>query len=158
MTTNPSTIYDSTRKMHLVLSLITALTIVGIYALAGKNGKTLLSDSDGLIYEFIIPVIAIIAIVIGNYLSKRKIKSLDDNSSFADKLLVHKSASLLKWTTVFGSAILSSVAFYSTGRNNLVLYALMIGVLLIYQRPVKQSVVDDLKLSEEEAQHLAKSF
>jgi hypothetical protein len=50
--------------------------------------------------------------------------------------------------------MLASVGFLISGQQNLLLYAMMIGVMILYFRPIKSRVVEDLNLSPEESDDL----
>jgi hypothetical protein len=62
-----------------------------------------------------------------------------------------KQIKVIQWVSLFGSVILASVGFLISGQQNLLLYAMMIGVMILYFRPIKARVIEDLNLSPEES-------
>jgi hypothetical protein len=145
------------KKLHLYLCALVALSIIVFYFILFNPGKKVNSaDTFGLILEAIVPVFAVISVFIGNFMLKRELKTLSDKSSLNQKLEVYQKGSLIKWSNILGSVFLAIVAYYLTGRNNFILYALMLGVFLIYLRPLKSRIKEELKLNEEEVIELNK--
>ncbi len=145
------------KKLHLYLCALVALSIIVFYfILFNPEKKVDTADTLGLILEAIVPIFAVLSVVIGNFLLKREIKNISGNASLNQKLEVYQKGSLIKWSNVLGSVFLAIVAYYLTGRNNFILYALMLGVFLIYLRPLKSRIKEELKLNDEEVIELNK--
>ena len=75
----------------------------------------------------------------------------------AEKLFVFKEVKIIQWVSLFGSVILATVSFLISAQQNLLLYAMMIGVMILYYRPVKNRVGEDLDLTSEELELLTSS-
>jgi hypothetical protein len=75
----------------------------------------------------------------------------------AEKLFVFKEIKIMQWVSLFGSVILATVIFLISAQQNLLLYAMMIGVMILYYRPVKNRVGEDLDLTSEELELLTSS-
>ena len=115
-------------------------------------------DPTGLWYEFIVPFAAVVSIIIGNLLAKKSIKKIKETDSFEMKMHAIQSTSIQLWIVVVGSSVFASIGFFMTARTNLILYALMLGVLLIYLRPIKSKIIKDFKFTEDEAKELGEAL
>ncbi|MDC0561150.1 hypothetical protein OAP07_03665 [Bacteroidia bacterium] len=156
MTVNkPQTIYRSIVTIHLIISILTTL-IIGIVYTIRKN-QPIPSDQNLLIFEFIIPLTVISSFIFSHYISKRKLGSIDKQMPLAEKLFVFKEVKIIQWVSLFGSIILATVSFLISAQQNLLLYAMMIGVMILYYRPVKNRVGEDLDLTSEELELLTSS-
>lgn len=113
-----------------------------------------ITDLEGLIFELIVPVMALGSYFWSYKQSSKQLKSVKPRMSLAQKLQIFKTSQLVKWKFTAGSALFASFAYGVTGRNNLLLYALMLSVLMIYQRPLKSRAIEELRLSEDETDKL----
>ena len=139
------------KKLHLYLCALVALSITVFYfSMSNPDKKVDAADTFGLILEAIVPIFSVLSVVIGNFLFKRELKSLDGNCDLNKKLEVYQKGSLVKWSNILGSVFLAIVAYYLTSRNNFILYALMLGVFLIYLRPLKSRIKEELNLTDDE--------
>lgn len=145
------------RKLHFILCAMVALSIIVFYFVLYDPNKVVdQKDSFGLILEVIVPLFSVISVFLGNFMFKKSIKETNEKSELEDKLSIYKKASLVKWSNVLGSVFLAIVAYYLTSRNNFILYALMLGVFLIYLRPLKSRIIEELKLSDDHIKVLNK--
>lgn len=144
--------FKSIVSIHLIISVLATL-IVGISYTIRKNGE-LSSDKDFMLLELLVPIIAIGSFLVSHYVSKNKLKSIDKHTKLVDKLAVFKQIKVIQWVSLLGSVMLASVGFLISGQQNLLLYAMMIGVMILYFRPIKSRVVEDLNLSPEESDDL----
>ncbi len=157
--TKPAPTFKNIKKLHLLLCFILTAVILGFYYITISAGSQMgKEDPAGLIYEFVVPIIAVASILVGNFLAKKTIKKVASGDSFDHKMHAIQASSVQLWSVVVGSSIFATIGFFMTGRTNLILYALMLGVLLIYLRPIKSKIVKDFKLSEDEAQELGEAL
>ena len=155
----PAPTFSNIKKLHLLLCFILTVVILGFYYVTVTAGSQFgKEDSIGLWYEFMVPLFAVATILIGNYMSKKTIKKVQTEDSIEQKMHAIQASKVQIWSVVVGSSIFASIAFFITGRTNLILYALMLGVLLIYLRPIKSKVVKDFKLTDSEADHLGEAL
>ena len=71
-----------------------------------------------------------------------------------EQLLIYKQVKIIQWTSLMGSAILAAVSFFITSQQNLILYSMMLGVMMLYFRPIKSKIIEDLNLSPDHARVL----
>lgn len=142
-------IYKSIVSTHLIILILTTL-IIGIVYTIRKNGE-LKPDKDFMLLELLVPLIAVSSFIVSHFISKNKLNTLDKQDKLQEKLSMFKQIKVIQWVSLFGSVILASVGFLISGQQNLLLYAMMIGVMILYFRPIKARVIEDLNLSTEES-------
>ena len=142
-------IYKSIVSTHLIILILTTL-IIGIVYTIRKNGE-LTSDEDFMLLELLVPLIAVSSFIVSHFIGKNKLNTLDKQAKLQEKLSMFKQIKVIQWVSLFGSVILASVGFLISGQQNLLLYAMMIGVMILYFRPIKARVIEDLNLSPEES-------
>ena len=145
------------KKLHLYLCALVALSIIVFYFVLFDPNKVVdQKDSFGLILEAIVPFFAVVSVFLGNFMFKKALMQIDSRADLSNKLNLYQKASMVKWSNILGSVFLAIVAYYLTSRNNFILYALMLGVFLIYLRPLKSRIIEELKLTETEITELKK--
>ena len=154
MTMNKSQItFRSIVSIHLIVSILTTIIIGMVYTI--RKNQPLSADQSLLIFEFIVPIVAILSFVASHFISKKKLSSLNKQASLNEKLSIFKEVKTIQWVSLFGSVILASIGFLISARQNLLLYAMMIGVMILYYRPVKGRIGEDLDLTIEELDSLS---
>lgn len=139
---------------HIVLCLLATITIGIFYTLRLQSIGIPDNFENGLLLELAIPLYAIISYAAAYFIGKSKLKKLKKADSLSTKLEVYKKWNLMQWAAIEGSILFACLGFYLSGRNNLLLYALMLGVMLLYFRPLKARAVELLDLQPEEANQL----
>ena len=145
--------FRSIVSKHLIISILTTL-IIGIVYTIRKN-QPISANQNLLIFEFILPLVAISSFVASHFFSKKKLSSLNKQASLNEKLSLFKEVKIIQWINLFGSVILASIGFLISARQNLLLYAMLIGVMILYYRPVKGRIGEDLDLTAEELDSLS---
>lgn len=135
--------WKTTKYIHLAICAFLALVIGVIYVVL-KPGLNPKDDATSMMLELIVPLIAVISIASGHFFYKRIIKRSKNLKLPLARLEQYRVASLVRWAAVEGSAFLAILSFVFTGRNNMLLYALMLGVLLIYLRPLRTRIITEL--------------
>lgn len=154
MTMNKSQItFRSIVYIHLIVSILTTLIIGMVYTI--RKNQPISADESLLLFEFIVPLVAISSFVASHFISKKKLSSLNKQASLNEKLSLFKEVKTIQWVSLFGSVILASIGFLISARQNLLLYAMMIGVMILYYRPVKGRIGEDLDLTSEELDSLS---
>ena len=153
------TTFKNIRKLHLLLCFIVCTIVIGFYYVTISAGSQLGSeDPQGLIYEYAVPLIVVVSILIARYLAKKETKKAEMLKSLDQKLKLIQSASIKIWSAFVGSATLCAASFFVTGRFNFVYYSIILAVLLLYVRPIKSKIVKDFKLSDSEADQLEQAL
>ncbi len=150
----PAAVFKQLSIIHIAICLGTCI-VVGILYTLKTQANEVVSSEDGMnILELLVPVLGVVTFAAAYYIGRGKIKAVTKESTLVDKLEAYKSFNILIWAALEGSTFFAAIAFYVTGRTNLLLYALMIGVLLIYFRPLKTRAREELNLSADEADEL----
>lgn len=129
--------------IHLGICAFLALVVGIIYGVLQPDLNPT-DDPTSMILELIVPVLSIISIASSHFFYKRIIKRAKALQLPLAKLEQYRIASIVRWAAVEGSAFLAILSFVFTGRNNMLLYALMLGVFLIYLRPLKSRAIEEL--------------
>ena len=151
-TINPREVYRSLISLHVMLCVITSLLIGSIYTYKNQSSQPM--SSDNIWYELIIPLLALITYLISHFLGKKKYKLITPKIQLIEQLLIYKQVKIIQWTSLMGSAILAAVSFFITSQQNLILYSMMLGVMMLYFRPIKSKIIEDLNLSPDHARVL----
>lgn len=144
---SPAIIFKSLQKIHQLILIITTIIIGSAYTYLNLNPSS--KTSEYLILELIVPAYAIGSYIMTRYISKNRFR-LDHSATINFKLKNYKQAKILEWTNIQSSALLASISYLITGQQNLILYAMMIGVMLLYFRPLKSKIAEELNLSPKE--------
>lgn len=126
--------------IHLAITLGTVLA----YVFAGKidekilNFDTKILSGDSILF-LLIPVVAII---LSNFLYKSALGKIESNQNENEKLMVLKSASIIRWAVLEGAAF--AILFL---KPQFIIFGLIIIIYLIFVRPTENSVKNDLKIN-----------
>lgn len=146
-------IFKTLSIIHIAICIGTAIFLGVIYTL--RNTGFYQADQDSLlILELIVPIAAGLSFLGAYFFGKSQYKKLNKSDSLETKLNAFKVSNIVLWASLEGSALFGAVSFLLTGRMNLFLYGLMLGVLLIYFRPLKSRAVEYLDLTSDEADEL----
>ncbi|PCJ67182.1 MAG: hypothetical protein COA58_02360 [Bacteroidetes bacterium] len=154
---HPYQILKNLSLIHILLTLGSVLIVGVIYTLKVRANEVISSEKGMDIFEFLVPILAFASLAGAHYYGKSRIKKMD-KGTLVDKLNVYRVNKIILWAALEGSIYLAIMAFYLTGRNNLMLYAFMLVILLVYFRPLKTRVIEDLNLSGEESDQLDKEY
>ncbi len=128
------------------LALVAGVLILGfvMYSIT-ENQKLELSYSGDPMF-FIVPIMAIAGILVGNYLYGNNIKGLTSKNSLQEKLAGFQTASIIKYALLEGSALLGLVAFTNEGNQYFLIISILLLLWLIMQRPTRDKIERDLML------------
>jgi hypothetical protein len=147
-------IFKQASIIHIALCLGTTIVVGILYTLRVRSGDGIATEPSLNIFELLVPILAILSFGVAYYLGKSRYKKMDPKLSITAKMEVWRANNIMIWAALEGSAFFAGISFYLTGHTNLILYALMIGVLLIYFRPLKSRAAEELKLTPEQADQL----
>jgi len=156
-TSNAAQIFKSTVVIHLAICGLTAAVVGTLYTLKSQAGEIASSEIGLNAFELLVPVISLLSGFGAYFIGKQKFKKIKDSDKLASKLDLYRSNNILLWAALEGSTFFAAVTFYVSGRTNLLLYALMLAVLLVYFRPLKSRAAEDLNLSPDEVDKLDES-
>ena len=105
------------------------------------------SGEDVMIYIF--PSIGILGIFLSKFLFKQQLQQLEDKKLLSQKLPGYLTASLISYALIEGPAFLNIVWFGSTGNMLYFAVTLTLIVYLLWQRPTRSKIENDLNLTGE---------
>ena len=131
------------------LALMSGLLLFGTYVYLQNNEWELILSNSNDIFFFIVPVLAISGILLGNYLYKKQIDTLSNNNSLKGKLVGFQTASLIKYALIEGPAFLGIRVSMNNG--NLLYLIISTGLIAYFftQRPTREKIERDLNLNRE---------
>ena len=154
MTQKPSQIVKGLSLIHIIL-VFASVAIMGTVYLLKNNASEVVSSEKGMnVFELLVPIMAAISILAAHYIGKSRMSKLSKADKLIDKLSVYRANKIILWAALEGSIYFAAVSFYIFGRQNLFLYGLMMVILLVYFRPLRSRVIEDLALNEQEVEQL----
>jgi hypothetical protein len=101
-------------------------------------------------FVYLAPTLAVIGVLMGNFLYTSMLKNISDKKGLAPKLTIYQSAHIVRCALLEGPSLFAIVVFFLTGE----LYYLIISVFImgyfIYLRPTKEKVAEAACLTYEE--------
>ena len=101
-------------------------------------------------FLFVVPFMALGAIIGGNFLFKKTLTEATGKETLKQKLMVYQTAVIIKSALLEGPSWLGIFVYIQTSNF---LYLIISGVLMLYfltQRPTKDKIENDLNLSYED--------
>lgn len=133
--------------MHL--GFLAGLVIFGsMIFLQNDNWELNVMDTNEVFY-FILPIMAVFGIFIGNYLYKQKIDALKSKATLKEKLEGYQQAIIIKFALIEGPAFFGIVGAMISGNLLYLIIALLLAVYFFSLKPTKDKIINDLELSRE---------
>ncbi|MCQ0111704.1 hypothetical protein [Zhouia amylolytica] len=133
----------------IYLALLTGLIGFGIYIFLQKESWQFKFNNESDPFFYLVPLLAISGIFMGQYLFNKQISTTNDKESLREKLSGFQAAAILQYALIEGPAMLGLVASLKTGN---LLYITISGLLILYfimLRPGKERIEKHLRLSQE---------
>lgn len=120
--------------------------IFGIVMFSIILNQKLELDYTGDVMFFLVPIISIAGILVGNYQYANTMKVLASKHTLREKLAGFQTASIVKYAMVEGPALLGLVAFMNDGNQYFLIISMLLAVWLLMQRPTRDKIERDLML------------
>lgn len=152
MATN--SLQDQTPKQYLrSVQLIHIALLLGMIIFAGvtyyMNPSTEIIMSESGAFIFVVPVIIILGILLGNFIFKKLINRTFRQESLKTKLDNYLSALIIKFAFVEGPSLLALVAYLLSGNLIYMFFAIGLMIYFFTLKPSKNSIITTLKLTGE---------
>jgi cation transporter-like permease len=147
-------IFRSMIIVHLILCLGIAVSTGVLYTLSIQSGKHLEPSDAFKILELLLPLFGIGSFFGARLVINRHFKSIPQNSPLNEKLEGYRASMIILWAMLAGTALFGAIGFFISGRQNLLLYGLMAAVFVLYFRPLKTKIAQDLNLEPDEVEEL----
>lgn len=146
---------ESSASYLRVLQILFGGLLMGLVAFAAivfflVEGQGMGSSDMGTEFMLIVGGATIVIIAGGLLVSKRVLDDTKPNADVGEKLDRYRTAQLVRYVTAEGPGLLAQVGFLLTGNKAyFALGAVLIGYL-IWMRPTRDKIIQDLNLSQEE--------
>ena len=150
----PQTIFKSMVIVHLAICLSVVLLVGIMYTITQKNGTHLNPSEDLKILELLVPVFGIISFFAARFIINKRFKKIPKDAQLSQKIEAYRASMIILWAMLEGTALFGAVGYLLAGRQNLLLYGLMAAVFILYFRPLKSKIAEDLNLEPTEVEKL----
>ncbi|MDG1175986.1 MAG: hypothetical protein P8N07_09350 [Flavobacteriales bacterium] len=150
MATN--SLQDQTPKQYLrSMQLVHIALLVGMIVFAGvtyyMNPSTEVNFSESGAFLFVVPIVILLGILIGNFIFKKLINRTFKQNSLKTKLDNYLSALIIKFAFIEGPSLLALVAYLLSGNLVYLLFAVALMIYFFTLKPSKQSIINTLNLT-----------
>lgn len=140
----PKSFLRTTSIIHF--ALVAGVLIFGFVMFSITENQKLDLSYTGDVMFFIVPIMAIAGIFVGNYLYENTIKELVSKNTLREKLGGFQTASVIKYALLEGPALLGLVAFMNEENQYFLIISILLVGWLIMQRPTRDKIERDLML------------
>lgn len=100
------------------------------------------------IFQYIVPIWAALAILIGQLVFKSVISSLKTKDTYIGQLGVFQTASLIKWAFLEGASLFAIVSYFLTGGWFFVVISVSLMAIQIFDRPTQAKIDQHITIKE----------
>ncbi|WP_347372796.1 hypothetical protein [Aequorivita sp. Q41] len=140
----PKSFFRTYALIHL--SMVGGVLLFALIIFLQTKEHALILSYNGDKLFFIVPIMAILGIVAGNYIYQNILKKLASKNTLTEKLSGIQTAALIKYALIEAPALLSVTAFMHDGNLYFLIITLVLAGWLILQKPTRDKIVQDLKL------------
>lgn len=141
----PKLFLKTIRIIHI--ALVAGVLMFGFVMFSITENQKMDLSYTGDVMFFVVPIMAIAGIFVGNYIYGNHIKGLASKNTLREKLAGFQTASIIKYALLEGPALLGLVAFMNDGNQYFLIISLFLLGWLILQRPTRDKIERDLMLS-----------
>jgi len=113
-------------------------------------GRLMVSASLNKILQVTVLAVGFILIKTGLAIFDRKLRAIPANAPAVQKIAGYKTAAIIKWAMIEGPVLFSVVSFMITRNYAFIVLAFGLMILFAFQGPVKQKIMQELQISDEE--------
>lgn len=128
------------------LALVAGVLIFGIVMFSIRQNQKLELSYTGDIMFFLVPILAIAGILVGNYQYANTMKVLASKNTLREKLAGFQTASIVKYAMLEGPALLGLVSFMNEGNQYFLIISILLALWLLMQKPTRDKIERDLML------------
>jgi len=140
--------------IHLVICLSVVVIMGILYTLTVQSGKHLNPADEFKILEIILPITGLGSFFGARFIINKRMKAIEKTANLNSKVEAYRSSMIVLWAVLEGTALFGAIGFFVSGRQNLFLYGLMAAVFIVFFRPLRSKIAQDLNLSAEEINQL----
>jgi small-conductance mechanosensitive channel len=143
----------TSKEYFKVLSIIHAALFTGVLCFAGLaifitqvSPMILSGELFRRMLQIIIPLFAIVSIVTGAGLFKKKIQPMRELGSLSDKLIAYRGLLIMFYALLEAPALLAITGYLLTGNYLFLAVVAFVFFLFVLHKPSSGKVIDDLRL------------
>ncbi|MEM0517306.1 MULTISPECIES: hypothetical protein [Aequorivita] len=140
----PKSFLKTISIIHFALVMGVSLFIIVMYLQSENQNFSIDYMEDSMI--FVVPIIAVVCILIANFLYTNMLKALTKKVTLKEKLSGFQTASLVKYALLEAPAFLAIVAFINKGNQYFLIISLILLGWLLVQKPSRDRIETDLQL------------
>ncbi len=143
--------FNQMRFLHI--ALVTGALTFGavIYYVVGAKAY---DENLGQLFEYVVPALFIGVVLVSLFLLNRKLAEIRAMDALDYQLGAYRAINIMRWALAEGTTIFAIVAYLMTGKDNLMILALLGIAYLFFQRPDVDRLVEELNLNAEEQRQL----
>ena|ERR1700712_1122846 len=145
--------FKSLQRIHTAMLAGMAVFCV-VSAVVHLRGQLASNTNLNKILQVSVLAVSFILIKTGLNLFNRRLQSIQANTTAAQKMESYKTAAIIKWVLIEVPVLLSVISFMFTRNYAFMVLSFALMVLFALQGPVKQNILLQLQISQEEAAQL----
>lgn len=147
-------IFKSLVLIHLAICLSVVVAMGILYTITLQRGIHLNPLDEYKILEILVPLLGLCSFFGARFIINRRMKAISKSAKLEVKIVAYRSSMITLWAMLAGTALFGAVGYYVSGHQNLLLYGLMAGVFILYFRPLKTKIAQDMDLQPTEVEQL----
>ncbi|HNW99016.1 MAG TPA: hypothetical protein PKK00_11460 [Bacteroidales bacterium] len=150
MEPTPRELFKALKFIYATLTAGVAILIVA-FVIVKLSEESAITDKNTIQYFWTISMLLTLSVIPATYyLFKKKISGISEEQTFIQKLIVYRSAFILKMAMLEACGFINIIFYQLTG-NMYILYAAIIAlIIMIINYPNKSTISSELKLTPEE--------
>ncbi|PKP09034.1 MAG: hypothetical protein CVU09_13290 [Bacteroidetes bacterium HGW-Bacteroidetes-4] len=143
---------QTSKQYFRSLSLIHYALLAGQLVFAGvalylTYGKTQLVDSPKGVFIYVVPLIALLAVLVSQAIYRLKIKKLISYQSLIPKMTEYQSIFIIRLALIEGASLFAIVVYLLTIEAIFMAIAVLLIVYFVLLRPTREKIALDLELN-----------
>lgn len=98
----------------------------------------------------LVPIFFLVTYFLGNLVVNKRIKLAKEDKQLKNKLEIYRSANIIKYAMLEGTAFFAIITYLLTGELLLLGFAVMMMLLFATYYPSKEKLIKELELNREE--------
>lgn len=146
---------ETTKAVLKTITIIHFALCMSVFAfgafmfLTTENATLNLADTADTFF-FLVPVFAILAAFVSQFLFRKNLKRVQTKNTLKEKLVHYQSSKIIQFALIEGAAFFSIAIFMITTNLFYLIIAIVLLTYLIFLRPSTSTIKEDLDLNAEQ--------
>lgn len=139
--------------LMVCIAFITGATVFSgiVLFVTSMNYEPVTTPGQTNMLAILVPFFAVVCVLAGNALYKKKIMKTKELSTFDEKLNAFKLATFIRYFLTDAPALLASITYFLTGEKKILIVTGALICLMLYRLPNKKRLINALDVSPAEA-------